>query len=64
MRWPVSYQEEKVLHKLLDLVRYMKPASAFETYLSRLQASGMTGVPTTDEAKKDYLSRDGFALRR
>ena len=53
-----------MLHKLLDVVRYMKPASAFETYLSRLQASGMTGVPTADEAKKDYLSRDGFALRR
>ena len=53
-----------MLHKLLNVVRYVKPASGFETYLSRLQASGMTGVPTADEAKKDYLSLDEFALRR
>lgn len=43
-----------MLHKFVDSLRHLHYASGFELYLSNLQRSGQAGIPTVDEARKDY----------
>ena len=43
-----------MIHKLVDAIRDMGDASQFETYCWDLQREGLAGVPTADEARKDY----------
>ena len=44
-----------MLHRLVDTIRHASHASSFQTYLGNLQRSRVSGLPTVDEAKKDYL---------
>ena len=43
-----------MLHRFFDAIRNMGSASEFETYCMSLQGSGLSGVPTVDEAREDY----------
>jgi hypothetical protein len=43
-----------MLHKFVDTIRHLHYANGFELYLSSLQRSGQSGVPTMEEARKDY----------
>ena len=54
-----------MIHRLVNVIREMGDASQFETYCWNLQREGLAGVPTVDEARKDYnaslLSRTRMA---
>ena len=43
-----------MLHRLLNKIIHYHHGSDFETYLSKVQSSGLSTVPTADEAKRDY----------
>ena len=54
-----------MLHRVIDTIRSMHAASSFDTYLNNLQRSGRTGMPTVEEARKDFRSfvkGDGWRL--
>ena len=40
--------------KFIEAIRGAVHTSEFETYYDRVQLSGVRGVPTVDEAKRDY----------
>jgi hypothetical protein len=43
-----------MLHKFVDAIRHLHYVNGFELYLSSLQRSGQSGIPTMDEARRDY----------
>ena len=45
-----------MLQKLMHAVRELTVAPGFEAYLRNVQKSGTAGVPTRDEALKDFLA--------
>ena len=51
--------------RFIEAIRGAIHTSEFETYYDRVQLSGVKGVPTVDEAKRDYqalLGARAFAL--
>ena len=50
--WPEK--EERMLHRIMEVVRGVGSMSAFELYLMGVQSGGLTGLPTADEARRDY----------
>ncbi len=40
--------------RIIEAIRGIVHTSEFETYYDRVQLSGVKGVPTVDEAKRDY----------
>ena len=54
-----------MLHRFIDTIRSMYATSTFDTYLANLQRSGRTGMPSAEEARKDFRSfakRDGWHI--
>ena len=45
-----------MVHRFVSTIRHLGDASLFETYLRSVQRTGRTGIPTLDEARKDYVS--------
>ena len=52
-----------MLQRFFDTIRGIGDGSDFETYYMRLQRDGLQGVPTADEAKKDYRARGWAAWK-
>ena len=50
--WPEK--EERMLHRFFSAVRGVGTVSGFEHYLMSVQSEGLTGMPTADEARRDY----------
>ena len=46
-----------MLHRFVDTIRQASHASGFCVYLGNLQRSRGSGLPTVEEAKKDYRDR-------
>ena len=45
-----------MVHRFISTIRHLGDPSPFETYLRSVQRTGRSGVPTFDEARKDYVS--------
>lgn len=43
-----------MVHRFIDAIRNIQPASPFEVYFSRLQREGQAGGPRLEEAKRDF----------
>jgi hypothetical protein len=43
-----------MLHKFLNSIRHVGESSNFGSYYDKLARDGLAGIPTADEAKKDY----------
>lgn len=43
-----------MLHKFINTIRHLNDPSGFGLYLNNIQRRGQSGVPTLDEARKDY----------
>ena len=45
-----------MIHRFISTIRNIGHGSKFDAYLLHLQRSGTAGMPTRDEAVKDYRS--------
>ena len=43
-----------MLHRFFETIREIGDASGFETYYGNILRRGLAGVPTAEEARKDY----------
>lgn len=48
-----------MLHRLVDMALGIGITSGFKGYLAAVQRGGKAGVPTVDEARKDYQATVG-----
>jgi gamma-glutamyl:cysteine ligase YbdK (ATP-grasp superfamily) len=49
-------RRRKMFQKLIETVLELTSNQGFESYLRNLQKNGAAGLPTRDEALKDYQS--------
>ncbi len=47
-------QEKQMASRFIEAIRGIVGSSEFETYYDRVQLSGGNGIPTIEEAKRDY----------
>ncbi|MCH7786842.1 MAG: hypothetical protein IIB15_03150 [Chloroflexi bacterium] len=55
-----------MLHKFINTLRHLNDPSGFELYLNNIQRGGRSGVPSLEEAKRDYkaVARSEASLYR
>ena len=45
-----------MVHRFVSTIRHLGEGSPFENYLRSVQRTRRSGIPTVDEARKDYTS--------